>query len=500
MTLKTLKLAGLVLLGATSLTGLMAAPVVAAPVNQSEIDALKAQIKALERKINSVQTVQENKISEIKSKQDEVQIKYANGRPTIRTGDGNFELALRSRVHFDTGAYFQDDDKLPAIAPGRDLGSGANFRRARVGLEGKFMRDWGYQFEVNFGGSGGESAGSINYAWLSYSGIKPLTFYIGALKPSMTLDDTTSSNEIPFIERPAAINMATSFGGGDSRTAVGVRGNNKNFYSSLYYTGGTIGQGGADEQSALVGRAAYRFELDKDANLHIGASGTHVFEFNQPSGGTAGPVFTLHDRPELRIDGTRLADTGSLAAEDAQVYGPELGFNWKNFYAQGEYYRYDIDRRGASEANFDAWYVQGTYILTGETRKYDMKSASFGGPKPNGPLGFGGSIGAVELAARYSAANLDDNESNATCLGTVSGGSATLNPAATSNCIRGGDQDIITLGVNWYPNRNVRFMLNYLIADVERRAYSNNSVANGGPNAQIGQDYTALALRTQYNW
>ena len=72
MTLKTLKLAGLVLLGGTSLTGLMAAPVVAAPVNQSEIDALKAQIKALERKINSVQAVQENKISEIKSKQDAV--------------------------------------------------------------------------------------------------------------------------------------------------------------------------------------------------------------------------------------------------------------------------------------------------------------------------------------------------------------------------------------------------------------------------------------------
>ena len=43
-------------------------------------------------------------------------------------------------------------------------------------------------------------------------------------------------------------------------------------------------------------------------------------------------------------------------------------------------------------------------------------------------------------------------------------------------------------------------MLNYLIADVERRAYSNNSVANGGPNAQIGQDYNAIALRTQFNW
>ncbi len=82
----------------------------------------------------------------------------------------------------------------------------------------------------------------------------------------------------------------------------------------------------------------------------------------------------------------------------------------------------------------------------------------------------------------------------------VAGGSATLNPGAATDCVRGGEQDIVTLGVNWYPNCNVRFMLNYLLADIDRRAYSNNSVANGGPNAKIGQDFNAVALRPQFNW
>ncbi len=82
----------------------------------------------------------------------------------------------------------------------------------------------------------------------------------------------------------------------------------------------------------------------------------------------------------------------------------------------------------------------------------------------------------------------------------VAGGSTTLNPGAATDCVRGGEQDIVTLGVNWYPNRNVRFMLNYLLADIDRRAYSNNSVANGRPNAKIGQDFNAVALRTQFNW
>jgi phosphate-selective porin OprO and OprP len=499
MSAKKLRMAGLVLLGGSLSSALPGVANAQAQASQSEISAMKAQIQAMEQRLSQMQAAQDVKINEIKTKQQEaVEVKLANGRPTLRTPDGMFEVALRGRAHFDTGAYFQDDDRLPAIAPGRDLGSGSNFRRAHLGMEGKFMRDWGFQLEMNFGGSGAETPGVINDAWISYSGFKPLTFFAGALKPSMTMDDTTSSNDIPFIERATPVNLATSFGGGDGRAAFGARGNNDNFYASLYYAGGLIGEGGADEESALVGRAAYHFQPSNDSTVHIGASGTHVFTFNQPSGGPA--TFNLQDRPELRIDATRLASTGTLNVEDARVYGPEFGFNWKNLYGQAEYYRYDIDRIGAPEANFDGWYVQGTYLLTGENRPYDAKTASFSAPKPSTPFGFGGSMGAWELAARYSATNLDDHASNSTCLATVSGGSATLNPAATSSCIRGGEQDIITLGVNWYPNRNVRFMLNYLIADVDRRAYSNNSVANGGPNAKIGQDYTALALRTQYNW
>jgi phosphate-selective porin OprO/OprP len=313
----------------------------------------------------------------------------------------------------------------------------------------------------------------------------------------MTLDESIGSNDTMFIERATAAAMAASFGGGDGRSAVGVRGATDNFFASLYYTRGLVGEGGFDEQNSLVGRTAYRFAPNADANIHIGASATSMLEFHQAAGG---PVFTLQDRPELRIDGTRLISTGSLGSENALVYGPELAGNWKNFYAQGEYYRYKIDRIGlAPEADFDAWYVQASYIVTGEAKPYDMKSATYNSPKPSAPFGFG-SIEAVELAVRYSAADLDHNASRAACAGTVAGGSATLNPGAATDCVRGGEQDIVTLGVNWYPNRNVRFMLNYMLADIDRRAYSNNSVANGGPNAQIGQDYNAVALRTQFNW
>lgn len=512
MTSKTIKYFSLALLLST------ASPALAqGTVSKSEIDALKAQISALEKRLNNVQASQENKISEIKTKQDAVELSYENGRPIIRTGDGMFEMALRGRMHFDMAAYDQDDNRLPSIAPGRDLNEGGNFRRSELGMEGKFMRDFEYHVSYDFGGSGGEGGGNIKNMYLGYTGIKPLRIQVGAIQVPMTMDDSTSSNETTFIERASAVNLATSMGAQKGRTAVGVRGNTNNVFGSLYYTRDPVTlSGGAalpDESSNMVARAAYLIAPNPDTNIHIGASGTKVFHFTQAAAAIPGPLpgslqtastFNLQDRPELRVDGTRLVSTGNLPVDEGYVFGPEFGANWKNFYVQGEYYRYQLDRERANAAgavdltsfNFDGWYVQGSYILTGETKRYDIKNASFGAPRPKGPLGFGDSFGAVELAARYSTVDLNDGASGgAACSGTG------LVASATSSCVRGGEQDIVTLGVNWYPNRNVRFMLNYQFVDVERRAYPNNPIGvAGGPNAEIGQDYNAIALRSQYSF
>lgn len=516
MSLKSLKLTGLLLLGATALSSAAIHPAFAQAVSQNEIEALKAQIKALERRLNTVQAVQETKINEIKTKQDAVQLSYENGRPIFRTGDGYFEMALRGRMHFDMATYNQDDNNLPSIAPGRDLNEGGNFRRSELGMEGKFMRDFEYHVSYDFGGSGGEGGGNIKNMFIGYTGIKPLRIQIGAIQVPMTMDDSTSSNEITFIERASPVNLATSMGAQKGRTAVGLRGNTNNVFGSLYYTRDpvTLAGGAAlpDESSNLVARAAYLYAPNPDTNLHFGASGTKVFQFTQAASAIPGPLpgslqaapqFNLQDRPELRVDGTRLVSTGNLGVDDGYVVGPEFGANYKNFYLQGEYYHYKLDRARANAAvapdlssfDFDGWYIQTSWIVTGETKRYDIRNASFGAPRPNGPFGFGDSLGAIELAARYSTVDLNDGDNAATCTGTG------LVAAATSTCVRGGEQDIVTLGVNWYPNRNVRFMLNYQFVDVDRRAYPNNPVGvAGGPNAQIGQDYQALALRSQYSF
>ena len=64
-----------------------------------------------------------------------------------------FSASIRALVQYDTAYYGQG--KSPA---GTDFSSGANFRRARLGVEGTLFKDWSYQFLYDLGGSGTEAS------------------------------------------------------------------------------------------------------------------------------------------------------------------------------------------------------------------------------------------------------------------------------------------------------------------------------------------------------
>src|SRR5262249_6911781 len=132
------------------------------------------------------------------------------------------------------------------------------------------------------------------------------------------------------------------------------------------------------------------------------------------------------------------------------TYGP--------FFAQGEYYWYNIDRiAGLPSLHFQGGYAEAGLVLTGETRTYNPGAAAYNGVVPTHPFSFsGGGWGAWEIAARYSVVNLNDQ------LGTSDG-------------VAGGKQTIYAAGLNWYPTRNIRFMFNYLHGTVEKQVSAVNS-------------------------
>ena len=160
----------------------------------------------------------------------------------------------------------------------------------------------------------------------------------------------------------------------------------------------------------------------------------------------------------------------------AQVYSVEAAATWGPLYLQGEYFWFDVDRRNnplpLSSVKFEGGYAQAAFALTGETRKYNPASASYGYLVPKNPFSLDGSgWGAWEIAGRVSMMDLNDQ------LGLANG-------------IAGGRQLVYTVALNWYVNRNVRFMFNYLHGDVARQLTATNFT-------DAGSKFDAFAMRTQ---
>jgi phosphate-selective porin OprO/OprP len=254
-------------------------------------------------------------------------------------------------------------------------------------------------------------------------------------------------------------------------------------------TGDTVGAPSTaefGEQEGFLGRIAFNPLSGKDYDVHIGANLSDVIK---PPDTAAGPTVAeavrLRIQPEIRVDdnSTRLIDTGSINADGIVAYGLEGGVSFKSLFVDGEWYKIDVSRTSVGAAaspfnpSFEGWYVQGSWALTGERRKWAGQYGGFRGisPKSNFSLK-DGTWGAFEIAGRYSWLNLNDQEGLAGKAPPLGG-------------IRGGLQKITTIGLNWYPNPVVRFLLDY------QWIRTNRLNATGG---QIGENVDVVSLRSQF--
>jgi len=476
-----------------------------APQAQAQQD----QIDTLGKQLADMQAAQDTASADIITLKtptgSAVKTSLSNGKPSFSTADGNFSANLRAIVMFDAGAYLQKD-RLPAPITGaaRDLNDGTNFRRARFGIDGKLYKNFDYGLIYEFGGSGAEDAGHIQEAWLQYSGLKPFRIRLGAFEPNIGLAAAVSTSQMPLMERPAAAEIARNFAAGDSRSALQVAGNGvfgegdtglaTRWFVSTAVTGNVVSTLNTaasgftaqpfGEQQAWIGRVAIA-PFTPGFQAHLGLNYQYVFHLNDATGG-ANPRYPvqLRDRPELRIDSTRLVDTGAIDAQHASVWGAEAGFTARNFLLEGEYFKYNIDRRNTTavalgDPDFEGWYVQGAWVITGEPRPYNPAEARFDAPKSAYNFNpAAGTWGAWELAARYSTVNLNWRE-GARGLATPVGG------------IRGGEQSIWTVGLNWYLNPAIRFMLDYSHVDVNRLTAA---------GLDQGQEFNTIAMRSQLSF
>lgn len=128
-------------------------------------------------------------------------------------------------------------------------------------------------------------------------------------------------------------------------------------------------------------------------------------------------------------------------------------------------------RNGPATAELDhgAWQVAASWVLTGEDASYR------GVVRPDRPLtGDGGGFGAIELAARMGALELDDDAFP-----------LFADPAASARRARAW-----TLGVNWYLTQNLKLVANYTQAAFD----------GGAPAGADREDEKTLFTRAQISF
>jgi phosphate-selective porin OprO and OprP len=474
-------------------------------------EALEDRIEDLEQRLDEKEEADKaaklrTRVSNLEERADAVQWSFENLRPTIRTGDNRFSMSLRGRFQVDWANYWQDDTFAVGVPTAeRDLSGGAVVRRARFGVEGKALNDFWYELRFEFGGSGTESSGLLNLARIHYNiaGDPDWRLNVGVMQPIFTYQNAVSSADLIFVERPSIVNILVDQYGGDSARR-GIEATYQ--HADLFWKGDNIVVTGAytgqritqadtrDESTHVLGRVAWRLWSDGISNFQIGASGAQVLDVQ----GTPAHTITFSERPESRVDGqslitTAVADANAMAATGGWMYGFEGGLNIENWYIGGEYYTFGIDRdfafsSGASvEPEFDGWYVESSYVLIGGPKSYSARSNSnnfavWSQPRIQSNFGWGESIGAIEIAARYSTVDLNFQP----------GAPGTLVSAVANNgAVRGGEQEIWAIGLNWYLSPNFRFLFDYQDVEIAKLDAAGN---------QAGQDFNTAMGRVQFTF
>ena len=345
---------------------------------------------------------------------------------SFSSDDGKFSTTLGGRIQVDGAWYDEDNVDL-------DGESGTEFRRARLFVKGTMYDVWNYKAQYDFAGNGTE----IKDAYIGYKGWDFADLKIGQFKQPAGLEELTSSKYITFMERA----MASSAFATSRRIGAGL----SNAYDHWTWAASVYGNeedgddNGGDESYGAGARVTWAPWNESGKVIHLGLWGAAENPNDED--------IRIRARPESHKTNTRFVNTGKLmdadsiikgGIEGAAVFGP--------FSVQGEYMAAEVDSgklssgMDAGDPSFDGGYIYGSWFITGESRKY--KKGKFDRVTPNSTAGRGG-IGAWEVAARYSKLNLEDAK------------------------VDGGEAENITVGVNWYATKYVRFMANYVYVDAD---------------------------------
>jgi phosphate-selective porin OprO/OprP len=427
-------------------------------IDQAAYEILRNSAVASEEK---VQAEQQQVKDEVKAATADLPKIETKDKLKISSPDGNFEWQLIGRLMVD--AIGIDSDKTKQ-------GGGTEIRRARLGMEGTLWEHWVYKTEWDFAdaevSSKDQYIGYEQDSWWAKVGQQHIPFGLATM---------SSSKYMLFMDRPLLADNILQPARKIGVSAFNHWGDFATLHAGVF--SGIDGEKGScgttcDEQLSVGVRGTVNpFIQDPNHLIHLGAAFWYV---SPQDSGTR-----VRQRPaSIHLNGDRFQDVNfGTDVDDILAYNLEAAAIWGPFSLQGEYTYWDINRTrplgtsptapGPEDAGLDGWYVEAGYFLTGESMNFKTSNGVYSSVKPKGIVGKGG-IGAWQLAVRYESMDLNDSDAG----------------------IVGGSQDSFAIGLNWYVNNTMRFMLDYVqVADLDRPG-----------NLHDGDEPSALMMRSQVFW
>ncbi|HEX4269069.1 MAG TPA: porin [Steroidobacteraceae bacterium] len=371
----------------------------------------------------------------------------------VVSSNGDFSAAVGTLLQFD--AYEDQNDSSSGIGSGIANGSSNNafrFRRAWITLAGKV---YSFNYHVDYD----TVTGALARAWLEHGLLPNGSLFIGQDKPWGSLDELARNPDTPFMERnivsASGVNAAATYSDGVfyewSHQALTDNDSLWLGASAVSLHKQTGSTDTSTQGSAYNARIGYAPIIEKDAWAHVGAS---IIDATGATGSSTAGTDALKasyaygdyfdSNEKLTLANYPVSSTGarphsrSISGELAGAYGPA--------YLQAEYDDVAFHETGEANNTVRAYSATAAYTLTGETRSYNAKDSTYGTITP------AHSYGAWEVAVRYDQATNDGSNGIYTGL-ALAGAKAAL---ATADKVT-----LITVGLNYYPNDHIRFVLNY---------------------------------------
>ena len=342
------------------------------------------------------------------------------------------KIKIGADVQNDTAGYANVESAEAAI--GKPIESDVEWRRARVYAEGSVHRHIEFKFRYDFAVS---NPPNLKDAYISLVNlpIPALEVTAGRFRAPLGLDGYTGADDLLFLERST---LTTAFLP-SRNTGLLLHGDSRR--RRIRWSIGVL-QPEADDLSlkntdnlgySARFAAAFHAGAAKKTLLHLGVD---FWRRNVED------TFQLATRPESHI-APNFVDSGEIHSRHLETALLELGVQRGRLTLQSELAGTNLTTRDQGTFFFHAFYLQGSYFLSGEARPYRTERGTFSRPKPKREFRDGsGGLGAFEVGVRFSRIDLDDG------------------------AVAGGRLNDWSFALNWYPFHYARVMSNFIVANL----------------------------------